>query len=339
MNYQERGFKFMFRSKLNPFDRLRIAGASAGSKGTARGSVLIMALWALLILSGAIFAWVKFINQTIEMTGERNNGLEAKALAHSGVVVAMSPDVTQITPLLKKQFSDRSSYQVQMKGAGGKLNLNWIFENPQAADPVRIELWHRYLDQFGLNIHEKEALTDCILDWLDQDNLARLNGAEDEGTYHPPNRGFFLSVQELTQVKNSKPLVSKGGWDEDLMVLPPGAGQAGVDLQAASMRVLKTVLNNVPQSNLERFVKYRQGEDGLDGTPDDYLFKDTGAAESYLGMGVTQVQAVQGLVYIQNPANFVEIKSTGHYGNVTRRVEVVANKAGNPPIILTWKEL
>ncbi len=28
----------------------------------ARGSVLILALWALLLLSAAIFAWVKIIN-------------------------------------------------------------------------------------------------------------------------------------------------------------------------------------------------------------------------------------------------------------------------------------
>src|SRR5580658_712461 len=59
-----------------------------------RGSVLILALWALLLLSAAVFAWVKFIQQNAVYTGEANSGLDAKALAHSGVMVALHPQVT-----------------------------------------------------------------------------------------------------------------------------------------------------------------------------------------------------------------------------------------------------
>ena len=51
----------------------------------ARGSALILALWALLLLSAAVFAWVKYIDQNIMLSQEANAGLEAKAFAHSGV--------------------------------------------------------------------------------------------------------------------------------------------------------------------------------------------------------------------------------------------------------------
>ena len=98
-----------------------------------RASVLILALWALLLLSASVFAWIKFIHQGIAMTADRNNGLTAKALAHSGVMVALHPQVDQQTPLLVRQISSTRGYKVQMTGEGGRLNLNWIFspaDNP-----------------------------------------------------------------------------------------------------------------------------------------------------------------------------------------------------------------
>lgn len=169
------------------------------------GSVLILALWALLLLSAAIFAWLKFINGNVTLTNQRNNGLSAKALAHSGVMVALNPQVTQLTPILSRKFAADRGYKVRMTGEGGRLNLNWIFTPPDTPDPGKLAFFRRYCQHRGLQLEQIQHLTDCVLDWLSPGNIGRLNGAEDTVDYHPPHRGQFLSVQELALIKGSLP--------------------------------------------------------------------------------------------------------------------------------------
>jgi len=304
-------------------------------KNRRGGSVLILSLWALLLLSAAILAWVKFIDQSIVITGDRNNGLEAKALAHSGVMVALHPQVSQQTALLTQYLTIDRGYKVQMTGEGGKLNLNWLFTPAESPDPAKVAIFQRYLAQRGLNLEQQMHLIDCILDWLDADNIPRLNGAEDEGDYHPPNRGAFLSVDELALVKGSGPLVSQAGWKDDFTIYTtPGL----VDLQSAPLRVLE-VLPGVGEANAVRFLNMRRGPDQLDGTMDDHLFKDVGEALSFLGLNGMQAQQLGPFVTVENPLTTVHILSTGQCGNVYRHVEVVAKKLGMQPIILSWKEL
>jgi len=298
------------------------------------GSVMILALWALLLLSVAIFAWVKIINLNIAITGDRSNGLTAKALAHSGVMVALDPQVTRQTPLLNQSFGSDQSYKVQMTGEAGRLNLNWIFNQPQTPDAGRVAIFQRYLDGRGLNMQEQEDFIDSIENYLGPAGIHKLNGAVDSDTYHPPHRGSFLSVEELVQVADSGPLVKQAGWEDDFTIYSsPGT----IDLQSATLPVLEA-LPGIGGVNAERFIQARLGPDGIDGTADDLAFKDVTEAMSYLGLNSTQAQLLANYVEVENPLTTVRIISVGQCGNVTRRVEVVAIKQGMQPNIMSWKE-
>lgn len=306
-------------------------------RNTRRGSALILSLWALLLLSAAIFAWVKLIDQDITIAAEANGALDARALAHSGVAVALHPGVTPLTPALENQLSPDRGYKVQLQGEAGKLNLNWLLQgalaNPPAPDAdERLAMFKRFLERRGLSFKERETLVDSMLDWIDGDNLKRLNGAEDEGDYHPPNRGAFVSVDELQQVKGSRPLVAQPDWKNDLTInTNPGA----IDLQWASQAVLE-VLPNVGDARAQSFLQVRRGADKLDGTKDDHVFKDLTEALSYLGLAGPAALPVQPFVTLKDPT--VRIVSVGQSGKVYRQVEVVARKMGAQPQILWWKE-
>ncbi len=142
-------------------------------------------------------------------------------------------------------------------------------------------------------------------------------------------------MDELAQVKGSEPLVSQAGWQDDFTIYSnPGL----IDLQSASLRVIES-LPNVGEANAVRFLRYRQGPDGVDGTLDDLIFPNIDEALSYLGLSRLQIAAVAPFVEIENPLTTVHIRSTGQCGNVSRLVEVVARKQGMQPIILSWKEL
>ena len=303
-------------------------------------SALILSLWALLLLSAAVFAWVKFIDQDLTIASEANAGLDAKALAHSGVAVAVHPRVTQATPLLQQQFSPTRGYKAQITSEAGKLNLNWLLQgaalNPPAPDsPAKLVLFKRFLESRGLTFQERETLVDCLLDWIDSDNLPRLNGAEDSADYHPPNRGALVSVDEIAQVRGAKPLVSQPGWKDNLTIWSrPGT----VDLQSAPVAVL-ALLPNVENARAQRFVQFRQGPDKLDGTADDHIFKDVAEAMQYLGFAGPTAQALAPFVTVEPTPATVRIISTGQSGKVYRQVEAVAQRVPGQPNFLWWKEL
>ena len=63
-------------------------------------------LWALFLLSAAVFAWVKVIQQDIEISGRENRDIEALAMAHSGIAIGLHPLVSRKTPLLEEQLAD-----------------------------------------------------------------------------------------------------------------------------------------------------------------------------------------------------------------------------------------
>jgi hypothetical protein len=176
---------------------------------------------------------------------------------------------------------------------------------------------------------------DCLLDWVDADSVRRLNGAEDEGDYHPPNREL-QSVEEIARVRGAGPLVSQPDWKDDLTIFSLGP----IDLSAAPARILN-LIPGIGETRIERFVKYRQGPDGIDGTADDVEFATEGELQAALGLTAQQYQTIGGLVTFTDPT--LHITSDGYSGKVDRRVEVVVRKGNGAqgagrPMIISWKE-
>jgi len=295
-----------------------------------RGSVLLLVLWALLLLSSVVFVWVKMIHQDLSLIHQANSGLDARALAHSGVWVALHPLVSKQTPLLKASFGSERGYQVKLTGEGGKLNLNWLIQTLEQ-NPQRRLLLENYLNRRGLSLQEQATLIDSMLDWVQPGNLHHLNGMQDSATYKNAHRPF-LSLDELAKVNGSGPLVSQPDWQEDFTIYSSGP----IDLLSASLRVLESI-PGIGDARATRFYNYRLGPDHIDGTKDDPVFKSISEVASFLGLSDSQFQALNGLVDIQDPT--YHIQSEGHSGGVTRKIDVVAQKTGAVPTILYWKEI
>jgi len=290
---------------------------------------------ALLLLSAALLAWLKFIDLNITMTGQRNNGLEAKAAAHSGVMVALHPEVTQLTPLMKQMTDPEHGYQVQMTGEGGRFNLNWLFTPPDTPDPGKIALFQRYLERRGLNLEQRQHLTDCILDWLSPGNIGRLNGAEDSADYHPPHRGQFLSVQELALVKGAEPLVSQGGWEDDFTIYTdPGL----IDLQSASRLILEC-LPGVGDANADRFLHIRQGPDGVRRHGGRSFFREYGRSDVLPGPHRRPGAATGPVRLCRESAEHRPHQEHRPMRKCLSARGSGCQKMGMQPIILSWKEL
>ncbi len=298
-----------------------------GRPSSQFGSALLLVLWALLLLSAAVFAWTACIQSDISRHAIDNLSFEAATMARSGIAISLNPAVTRQTPIPDEELAPGMGFSVRVTSEGGKLNINWLL---RGEEPMKLTILKQWLERKGLDFAQREAFVDCLLDYVDADDVKRLNGAEDEGDYHPANREL-RSVDELVRVKGSGPLISQPGWQDDLTVYSQGP----IDLSGASAEIL-SLLPGLGETRIRQFVQYRQGSDGLDGTPDDKVFANLEEIQKFLGLSAAQFNSLNGLITYNDPT--VRIISEGRSGNLTRQIIVVARKGNMKPQILSWKE-
>ena len=293
------------------------------------GAAIMLALWALFVLSAMIISWALNIDARMGLSGSANRTLEAAAMACSGAEVAMHPAIIPGSPLLRGGFGGNRKFEARITGEGGRLNLNWLLAGE---NPARLELLRKYLEVKGVDLNERDRMIDCLLDWVDPDNLVRLNGAEDEGDYKAPNR-LLARLEEVKRVMGWSEFTSNNDWDADLSLSNTGP----VDMAWASRDVL-LALPGMTEGMVDQFLTLRRGLDGIEGTEDDGI-KSMAEVPAALGLSPPQFEAFNGLVMFNDPV--LRIVSVGKSGDVTRTVRMVVRKAGASIQLIqgTWKEL
>lgn len=296
-------------------------------KTRRRGAALMLSLWALFLLSAMVISWALDIDSRLSLSGHTNRNLEAEALACSGVEVAMHPTAKPGLPALVGRFGKDQRYEARITGEGGRLNINWLAAPPE--NPARLEVLRKYLEIKGIDLNERDRMIDTLLDWVDPDNLVRLNGAEDEAGYKPANRPL-RRLEELKKIKGWEEFTSSRDWDSDLTL--DSNPQAGINLAWASRDVI-LALPGMDERRVEQFLVLRRGPDEIDGTEDDG-FESLAQAEVALGSPPGQLGQL-GVVFTKVD-QVLRVVSVGKSGDVTRTVRVVFVKGSNQ--LKSWKE-
>jgi general secretion pathway protein K len=290
------------------------------------GATLMLALWALFLLSAMVIAWALDIDSRLTLSGNASRVVEAEAMAASGAEVALSPTVEAGSSALHGSLGRNQTYEARITGEGGRLNLNWIVagENPQ-----RLELLRRYLEVKGVDINERDRMVDCLLDYIDPDDLPRLNGAESEPGYQPKN-SLLQRIDELKLVKGWEKFTAQANWDADFTLYSTGP----VDLISASRDVLLS-LPGFNEQIADRYLEYRRGTDQIDGTEDDPTFDSLDQVRLALGFTPEQFAQLSALVGFKDQV--VRVVSVGKSGDAKRTVEMIIRKTTQPQMI-RWKE-
>ncbi len=229
-----------------------------------RGAAIMLALWALFLLSAMVISWALDIDSRLSLAGNANRKLEAEAMACSGAEIAFHPLVKAGSPNLSRDMGSGKSYEAHITGEGGRLNINWLLAGE---NPAHIEVLRRYLENKGIDLNERDHMIDCLLDWVDPDNLVRLNGAEVNENYQPANT-LLTRLDDLKKVKGWAKFTAVPGWDDELTLNSSGP----IDVAWASRDVL-LALPGMTEGMVDRFLELRRGPDGIDGTSDDTTFQ------------------------------------------------------------------
>ena len=297
-------------------------------KKPIRAAALMLALWALFLLSAMIISWASQIDSQLTISGGGNRILEAEALACSGAEIALSPAIRPGSPNLSGKFRDRQTFETKITGEGGRLNINWLVAGE---NPARLEILRHYLEVKGIDLNERDHMIDCLLDWVDADNLSRLNGAESSDDYKVPNT-LLTRIDELKRIKGWGELTSRPGWEDEFTVNSSGP----IDLIWASRDVL-LALPGMTDQFVDAFLKYRAGADGIEGTEDDPQMKSVEDARIAFGFTSEQFKPIAALVSFKDQV--LRVVSVGKSGDISRTVQMVFRRAGAVPQLITWKEL
>jgi hypothetical protein len=298
----------------------------------------MLSLWALFLLSAMVISWALDIDTRLTLSGHATRSLEAEALACSGAEIALHPAVKAGSVLLHGSFGPGKTFRTRITGEAGRFNLNGFATALIQGDQQRLEVLKKYLELKGVELDERDRMIDCLLDWVDADNVERLNGAEEGPGYKPPNR-LLQRIEEVKRIKGWEEFTSKEDWDADFTINTQQSLNK-IDPTWASRDVLLS-LPGMTEPLVDQFLTLRRGPDGIEGTEDDAVFHSLTEVLTALGYPQPVQNQVAGLIgFNEDPT--MRVISEGKSGDVTRIVRMLIRKAGTNSIQLvpgTWKEL
>lgn len=312
------------------------ATIDAATRGRQRGIALIAVLWIVVLLS---IVAASFMTETRTDTRLARNLIditEAEALADAGVLCAINAKMRSLIDQDFDDFEDDLGEPVVPVSQAGTCELSEL-SGDGTLDRFGFaggEVWISVQDDGGkidLNIapeallrglflvngldqDQADAMVAAIADFVDDDHLAKLNGAED-GDYASAGLAWgakdapFESVAELQQVMG----MTAALYERVAPVLTVRSGRPGIDPETASREALMA-LPNVSETAVDALIEARVSVDGdgllpeLSGADDDILIPSSGRfftilAEAHTASGAIFVReaAVEILGSLQRP--------------------------------------
>ena len=322
-----------------------------------RGIAIIMVLWVVLVLSLLITGFAFTMHVETQVASYARKALKAEMLARSGIEVArmqlildaQSPTNTGYDALNQDWATNELLYVDHELGDG---TYNVKVTDEESKIPVNrvtdVQL-KRLFSLLGVDPFDGDVMTDSILDWIDADDLTRLNGAESDyyqslsPAYRAKNAALDR-VEELLLIRGVTPELYQGVPATDKDPARPGLGEllttttsGSINVNTASAIVLQMMLG-LDDVQVQAVLSRRDGPDGIPGTDDDVPFRNPDEFFAIAGnMDPLAKQAAQGFVTVTS--SFFTVKSTGEVGGVKRTILATLFRNGVNVQIVMWREV
>lgn len=248
------------------------------------GSILAAVLGMIAVASFVVLAFMQEATDRIKYSGLFQNSDELRIEAYSllDATIAVISEIQEIDGSLYSssqgwndpvgyaqiQMSDDLNFEIDIEDETGKLSLTQI-------TPL---ILNTLFEEMGVSLPDAEILTDSLLDWIDNDDLTRLNGAEVDyyerlsPPYKPSNESL-KSLNELFLIKGFDIFfLDDDGIPNYLYDQFKGAisiyHNELVNLNTAKALVHK-VVSRVDGHNSEAIYNYVIGADKIPGSGDD----------------------------------------------------------------------
>lgn len=323
----------------------------------SRGVAVVIVLWVVLVLSLLISGFAFTMHVETQVASYARKELKAEMLARSGVEVArMQLILDQRSPTesgfdaLNQEWATNELMYVDHELGDGIYNVKVTDEESKipinGASEAQLK---RLMDLLGVDPSDGDVIVDSILDWIDTDDLTKLNGAESD---------YYLSLSPSYRAKNApldrvEELLLVRGVTPELLHGTPGTNKdpgqpgfadvfttmtsGGVNVNTASAIVMQTMLG-LDDVQVQAVLERRDGADGIAGTEDDMPFRTVDEFFATVGnMDAANRQAVQGFITVNS--SFFTVRSTGEVGGVKHTILATLRRDGDTIQTVMWREL
>jgi general secretion pathway protein K len=340
-------------------------GDYAADSSSRRGAALVVALWTVLLLGLLIGSLAYEMHIEAGITSYARKRLKAQAAARGGVEYAKFMLAKSFeTSSFEETEEDKEAFRIMTKNLERGIGITGLtVEMGESTAVVDIlpesgrrnvnllqdEDWEELLDQCGVPEELWPELIDCFMDWVDGDELHRMNGAEEDDPFYKereyePKNAPLDTVDELLLIKGFTPEIVYGGPSSDprgeplrgMAHLLTTFGDGKVNVNTASREVLMTLTAGngrmMDEWVVEDILANRLGEDGLPNTEDDG-FKNVGEVISKTGM-----PAALGDKLSVSDRSFVRVISMGENNGVKSGVWAIFEVGDRDITPLYWRE-
>jgi len=300
-----------------------------------RGAALMAVIWLVAILGMATMAALRVITFDLELATAKVHGSRARQIAEMGVAIGANPVIERSDPLLS-WFDEENDegFEVKLISEGGRFNINAIILRGDKT------LLRSIFIDWGIDLDSAQAITDAMVDWVDENDEVSLNGAESEwyeaqGRMNQPFNRPFYDLSEVSLVRGMDFVEAVNPNWRDWFTIWSYPGQ--LDLNEASAELISAALEvSVEQAAI--IPETVAGPDGIRGTTDDVPFQDPNAALALLGLGPESRPDLVQRVTVNDTTTRIE--STGYASGAKRRINVIVrNRTGRPALLERTEEI
>ena len=335
------------------------------SPAARRGSAVVVALWTVLVLSLLIAGLAYEMHIEAGITSYARKRLKAQVAARGGVeyakfLLALSfqssafeqegDEEEALRTMAKNLERGIGATGLKVEQGAATATVDILPESGRRnVNTLQDEDWEELLDQAGVPEEDWPDLIDCFMDFTDDNNEHRLNGAEEDDAYYKeqdyaPKNTPLDTVDELLLVKGFTPEIVYGGPPPDpkseplrgIAQLLTTFGDGKVNVNTASREVLLTLTGAngkmMDEWVVDDILKYRLGDDGAPNTKDDG-FTSVQEAISKTGMDSSLADKIS-----VADRRFVRVTSIGESGGVRSGVWAVFEVGDKRITPIYWRE-
>ncbi len=329
----------------------------------SKGSILILALWSLCLLSAFAVILNYQIRQALVLASRIDQKDKMRWIAAAGVAKVMAElkhSPAQTYDYLADPWSNNPAAFRDIPVGDGEFTLEYFYPDTYSAvaqagygcvdeerklniNQVEPEVLTRFF-RVVLSVDESLAqeLAACIVDWRDADSQLSIPTGSAEYFYYsslpfsyPAKNADFEVLEELLLVKGFSENVFEKIKD---YVTIYGSGRVNIN---TTTQVILFALG-LDEDLAAKIILYRMGPDGLGQTPDDNVFVSQSEIvpklSQFYAFSSAQIDQLNRIVsqYIAVGSNNFLIKSTAKLsGKNTLTVFSVVNRDGK---VLYWRE-
>jgi len=255
-----------------------------------------------MLMSFAVIGLVEHLSRGLDESVEAEKDFRARLLLESARTLAEHPAMERGDPLLRRQVTSASSYQVRLTTEGTRLAINQLGQNQAQRDFAE-----RLFEQWKMPSADARTLADSIADWIDENDRPRRQGAEREhyaalGRHDFPFNRPFQNINDLLLVRGAEEMDRRQPAWRQYMTL---YGDGTIDVHQASSELLEALFD-VTSSEVGRFVRSRLGPDGLAESMDDPRYASLASVRSLLDVPELNYRAVAALLTLNHPIRRIE---------------------------------